>query len=95
VQLLVSSIEEAAKYAALAAAPCNVPGAQLPSWQYARNGLVVVAVAVAVCSLVEVLYLSAYALFVEAPASMGIREPAPCSDSTSCSKAKPDHKHID
>jgi hypothetical protein len=74
VQLLVSSIEEAAKYSALTAAPCN-GDAQLsackPSWQYARISLGVVGTAVVVSCLMEGLYVLAYASVLDSAAAAG------------------------
>jgi hypothetical protein len=64
VQLLVSSIEEAAKYAALTAGPCSAAddaAAQRAPAPLHHISLAVVAVAVVVSCLVEVLYRSAYA----------------------------------
>jgi hypothetical protein len=65
VQLLVSSIEEAAKYAALHATRChgagNDAGARGLSTQLHHISLAVVAAAVAVSALVDVMYRAAYA----------------------------------
>jgi hypothetical protein len=73
VQLLVSSIEEAAKYAALTAAPCSgaaaLRSACKPSWQYARTSLSVVGMAVVVTCLMEGLYVLAYSSTVGAGSS--------------------------
>jgi hypothetical protein len=69
----MSSIEEAGRFAALTAAPSRWDeggGAlgitHLPNRQYARLSLTVVAAAVASSSLMEALYLSAYARHVAA-----------------------------
>jgi hypothetical protein len=65
VQLLVSSIEEAAKYSALTATRCgeadNDAEALGPSTQLQHISLAVVAAAVAVSALVDVMYRAAYA----------------------------------
>jgi hypothetical protein len=92
VQLLVSALEEAAKYAAVIAAPCNATDVHLPSGLYARNGVAVVAAAVAVCWLVEALYLAAYAWCFEARASTG-KGTQRYSDAR-CSKAEAIPKQI-
>jgi hypothetical protein len=88
VQLLVSSIEEAGRYAALTAAPREwgvaggPEGAQLPSRQYARLSLTVVAAAVASSSLMEALYQSAYARHVAA--SRAAKQQAAVSKQQQC-----------
>jgi hypothetical protein len=72
VQLMVSSLEEAAKYAALTSAPHSgdgsAEGLHLPSWLYARISITVVAAAVVVSWLVEFAQVLAYASAVETSA---------------------------
>jgi hypothetical protein len=68
VQLLVSSLEEAANYTTLTTAPHSAHGLLLPSWLCARISVAVVAAAVAVSCLVEATHALAYARAVEASA---------------------------
>jgi hypothetical protein len=71
VQLLVSAVEQAAKYWVLTAAPASVDAAeatQQSCGEYVKIHLTVVVVAALMSCLVEAAYVSAYAKHVEASA---------------------------